>query len=76
MVSGGGMTPEKARRRQQAFRVVNVPMRGLLSLPFATPISGARCWCTTRVARAARPYRQPVSYVEDGDTLLTPGRGN
>jgi hypothetical protein len=39
MVSGGGMTPDRARRQQQIFRVVNVPMRGLLSLPFATPIS-------------------------------------
>jgi deazaflavin-dependent oxidoreductase (nitroreductase family) len=76
MVSGGGMTPEKARRQQQIFRVVNVPMRGLLSLPFATPISRRLMLVHYTGRKSGKAYRQPVSYVEDGDTLLTPGGGN
>ena len=28
------------RRRAQIMRAVNVPMRAVLSLPFATPLSG------------------------------------
>jgi deazaflavin-dependent oxidoreductase (nitroreductase family) len=76
MVSDGGMTPEKARRQQQIFRVVNVPMRGLLSLPFATPISRRLMLVHYSGRKSGKAYRQPVSYVEDGDTLLTPGGGN
>jgi deazaflavin-dependent oxidoreductase (nitroreductase family) len=76
MASGGGMTPEKARRQQQIFRVVNVPMRGLLSLPFATPISRRLMLVHYSGRKTGKAYRQPVSYVEDGDTLLTPGGGN
>jgi deazaflavin-dependent oxidoreductase (nitroreductase family) len=76
MASGGGMTPEKARRQQKIFRVVNVPMRGLLSLPFATPISRRLMLVHFSGRKTGKAYRQPVSYVEDGDGLLTPGGGN
>jgi deazaflavin-dependent oxidoreductase (nitroreductase family) len=76
MASSGGMTPEKARRQQRIFRVVNVPMRGLLSLPFATPISRRLMLVHYTGRKSGKAYRHPVSYVEDGDTLLTPGGGN
>jgi deazaflavin-dependent oxidoreductase (nitroreductase family) len=76
VASGGGMTPEKARRQQQIFRVVNVPMRALLSLPFATPISRRLMLVHYKGRKSGKAYRQPVSYVDDGDTLLTPGGGN
>lgn len=59
MVSGGGMTPERARRQEQIFHVVNVPMRGLASLPFATPISRRLMLVHYRIARAARPIASP-----------------
>jgi hypothetical protein len=73
MVSGGGMTPEGARRQQQVFRVVNVPMRGLLSLPLAIPISRRLMLAHYTARKSGKAYRQPVSHVEGGDTLLTPG---
>jgi hypothetical protein len=50
-------------------------MRRLLSLPFATPISKRLMLLYLTGRRTGRSYRQPVSYVRDGDTLLTPGGG-
>lgn len=71
-------TPQASRplaRRIQArtFRVINVPMRILLGLPFPTP-AGRRLMLLYLTGRkTGRRYRQPVSYIGDGDTLLTPG---
>ena len=64
-------------RRIQAFVMgkVNVLMRALLRLPFATPLSGRLMLVSFTGRRTGRRYRQPVSYVQDGDTLLTPGGG-
>jgi hypothetical protein len=64
-------------RRAQAmfFRIVNVPMRAVLGLPFSTPL-GKRLMLLYLTGRVTgRHYRQPVSYVRDGDDLLTPGGG-
>jgi deazaflavin-dependent oxidoreductase (nitroreductase family) len=71
-------TTKPARRKAQAglFRLVNVPMRALLALPFPTP-PGNRLMLVHHIGRkTGKHYRQPVSYVRDGDTLLTPGGGN
>jgi deazaflavin-dependent oxidoreductase (nitroreductase family) len=57
------------------MRLLNVPMRLLLSLPFPTPLSGALMLLHLTGRRTGKAYRQPVSYVPDGDTLLTPGGG-
>jgi deazaflavin-dependent oxidoreductase (nitroreductase family) len=72
---------EQARRplgrRLQArfFRVVNVPMRAILGLPFATP-PGRRLMLISFTGRkTGKSYRQPVSYVRHDGTLLTPGGG-
>jgi deazaflavin-dependent oxidoreductase (nitroreductase family) len=64
------------RRVQARFmKMVNVPMRRILGLPFPTPL-GRRLMLVYIVGRkTGRLYRQPVSYVADGDTLLTPGGG-
>lgn len=64
------------RRAQAAiFRVVNVPMRALLGLPFPTPLS-KRLMLVHHIGRkTGKDYRQPVSYVSDKGTLLTPGGG-
>ncbi len=65
----------RMRRRARVMRILNVPMRRVLSLPFPTPL-GRRLMVVTLTGRkTGRIYRQPVSYVQDGDTLLTPGGG-
>jgi deazaflavin-dependent oxidoreductase (nitroreductase family) len=74
-------TPRKTRRplrrRGQArfMRVVNVPMRFVLGLPIATPLSRRLMLITFTGRRSGKTYRQPLSYVEHDGTLLTPGGG-
>ena len=68
--------PPLSRRIQvKAFRVVNVPMRAVLGLPFATPLGRNLMLVFLTGRKTGRLYRQPISYVRDGDTLLTPGGG-
>ena len=67
--------PERRRRQARLMRLVNIPMRIVLTLPFATPLSGALMLVTLTGRKTGKTYRQPVSYVPDGDTLLTPGGG-
>ena len=67
--------PFRRRMQARAMRIINVPMRVVLGLPFPTPL-GNRLMLITHVGRkTGRVYRQPVSYVAAGDTLLTPGGG-
>ena len=70
-------TPRPFRRRAQAgiFRLVNVPMRILLGLPFPTPLGSRLMLVHHTGRRTGKHYRQPVSYVRDDGTLLTPGGG-
>ncbi len=80
--ANGGVPPAPGTgrplaRRLQArfFRAANVPMRAVLGLPFPTPL-GRRLMLARIVGRkTGRVYRQPLSYVRDGDALLTPGGG-
>lgn len=67
----------EAQMRRQASRMrrVNVVMRQVLNLPFKTPLSKSLMLLFYKGRSTGRPYRQPVSYVVDGDTLLTPGGG-
>ena len=69
------MPPARRRRQARLMRVANVPMRRLLRLPFRTPLSGRLMLLTFTGRKTGRVYRQPVSYVPDGDTLLTPAGG-
>jgi F420H(2)-dependent quinone reductase len=69
------MRPAPLRRRARRMRVVNVPMRLLLRLPFKTPLNRRLMLLSFTGRKTGRAYRQPVSYVPDGDTLLTPGGG-
>jgi len=73
-------TPSKRplgrRIQQRVFQVVNVPMRAVLGLPFATPLSGRLMLVFLTGRKTGKSYRQPVSYVRDGAALLTPGGGN
>ncbi len=67
--------PTHLERRARVMRRINVAMRLILQLPFRTPLSGQLMLLTYRGRKTGRRYRQPVSYVRDGDTLLTPGGG-
>ena len=50
-------------------------MRAVLGLPFATPLSGRLMLVSLTGRKTGKHYRQPVSYVRQDDTLLTPGGG-
>jgi len=65
------------RRRIQArvMAVVNVPMRVLLRLPFATPLGSRLMLVSFTGRKTGKAYHQPVSYVQQGNILLTPGGG-
>jgi hypothetical protein len=63
------------RRRSRIFRMVNVPMRAVLSLPFPTPLSRNLMLVRYTGRKSGRVYRQPLSYARDGAALLTPGGG-
>jgi hypothetical protein len=67
---------EQMRRRARRMRRVNVPMRVVLNLPFKTFLSRQLMLLFYKGRRTGRAYRQPVSYVADGETLLTPGGGH
>jgi hypothetical protein len=74
--SGPQIRRPLARRVQaRAFRAINVPVRILLGLPFPTPASRRLMLLHLTGRRTGRRYRQPVSYIPDGGTLLTPGGG-
>jgi hypothetical protein len=68
--------PPRLRRQAIAMRIVNVPMRRLLGLPFPTPLGKRLMLLYLTGRRTGRSYRQPVSYVKQGDLLLTPAGGN
>jgi hypothetical protein len=57
------------------FRVLNVPMRFVLGLPASTPLGKRLMLVYLTGRKTGRQYRQPISYVRDGETLLTPGGG-
>jgi deazaflavin-dependent oxidoreductase (nitroreductase family) len=69
------VNPAAMRRRARIMRAVNVPMRAVLGSPFATPLSRNLMLISYTGRKTGKAYRQPVSYVRDGDTLLTPGGG-
>jgi hypothetical protein len=68
--------PLGRRIQQRAFRLLNVPMRAVLGLPVATPLSRRLMLVFLTGRRTGKSYRQPVSYVRDGEALVTPGGGN
>jgi hypothetical protein len=69
------MDESRMRRQAQLMGAANVLMRRLLSLPFPTPLSRRLMLLTVTGRRTGQVYRQPISYVRDGETLLTPGGG-
>jgi deazaflavin-dependent oxidoreductase (nitroreductase family) len=68
--------PSPSRQAQaRLMRLINVPMRALLSLPFPTPVGSRLMLVYLTGRRTGRHYRQPVSYVRHDNSLLTPGGG-
>jgi deazaflavin-dependent oxidoreductase (nitroreductase family) len=67
--------PGRLARRARIMRVVNVPMRPFLRLPFATPASRYLMLLEFTGRKTGKRYQQPVSYTRDGNVLLTPGGG-
>ena len=67
--------PLSRRIQAKVMGVVNIPMRRILGLPFPTPLGNRLMLVYLTGRRTGKHYRQPVSYVRDGDTLLTPGGG-
>jgi hypothetical protein len=67
--------PARLERQARIMKLVNVPMRALLGLPFRTPLSSRLMLVSYAGRKSGNAYRQPISYVRDGDTLLTPGGG-
>ena len=67
--------PTRTQRQARVMRMANIPMRAVLDLPFRTPLSGKLMLVTHTGRVTGRTYRQPVSYVRDGEVLLTPGGG-
>src|SRR6516162_1515065 len=57
------------------FRLLNVPMRFALGLPISTPLGKRLMLVHLTGRKTGRHYRQPISYVRDEETLLTPGGG-
>jgi hypothetical protein len=57
------------------FRVVNVPMRFILSRRRSTPLGKRLMLVYLSGRKSGKEYRQPISYVPDKETLLTPGGG-
>jgi hypothetical protein len=63
------------RLMPRVFRVINVPMRLVLALPVSTPLGKRLMLAYLTGRKTGRHYRQPISYVRDGEMLLTPGGG-
>jgi hypothetical protein len=68
-------TARDRQRRARIMKAINVPMRVVLGLPFATPLGSKLMLISYTGHKTGRHYRQPVSYARDGDVLLTPGGG-
>jgi hypothetical protein len=67
--------PLSRRLQARVMGMLNVPMRVLLGLPFSTPLSSRLMLVSFTGRKTGKAYRQPMSYVPQGDTLLTPGGG-
>ena len=67
--------PARLQRQARLMNALNAPMRLILRLPFATPLSNQLMLVYLTGRKTGRKYVQPVSFVPDNGTLLTPGGG-
>jgi hypothetical membrane protein len=74
-VAAHSKRPLSRQLQARIMGVINVPMRVVLGLPFATPLAGRLMLVSLIGRKTGKHYRQPLSYVQEGDVLLTPGGG-
>ena len=67
--------PMSRRIQSRVMSMLNVFMRPVLRLPFATPLTKRLMLVSFTGRKTGKAYQQPLSYVQQGDTLLTPGGG-
>ncbi len=67
--------PRSRRIQARVMAVMNVPMRVLLGMPFKTPLGDKLMLAYLTGRRSGRHYKVPLSYVRDGQVMLTPGGG-
>jgi F420H(2)-dependent quinone reductase len=65
----------RMRRQATIINAANVVMRRVLALPFPPPLGRSLMLLTVTGRRTGKVYRQPISYVRNRQTLLTPGGG-
>jgi deazaflavin-dependent oxidoreductase (nitroreductase family) len=69
-------SPRRSRfGRERIMAALNVPIKFILRLPFQTPLSRRLMLLSFTGRKTGRAYTIPVSYVQQGDTLLVPGGG-
>jgi deazaflavin-dependent oxidoreductase (nitroreductase family) len=73
--TAGNPVPFKRRVQARVMNTANIGMRRVLGLPVATPLGGRLMLAYIVGRKTGKLYRQPLSYVQDGDVLLTPGGG-
>ncbi len=74
-MSQSSQRPLSRRIQARVMGILNVPMRVILRLPFPTPLTKRLMLVSFTGRKTGKAYRQPVSYAQQGDTLLTPGGG-
>lgn len=67
--------PLSRRLQARVMGILNVFMRPILRLPFPTPLTKRLMLVSFNGRKTGKAYHQPVSYVQQGHTLLTPGGG-
>ena len=56
--------------------VINIPMRVVRRRSSVTPLSGPLTLASLTGRKTGKAYRQPLSYMQQGKTLLTPSGGH
>ncbi len=67
--------PLSRRLQARLMGLLNIPVRVLLRLPFSTPLSSRLMLLSYTGRKTGKAYQQPVSYIQQGGILLTPGGG-
>jgi hypothetical protein len=68
--------PPFGRRIQaRVMSMLNIFMRLVLRLPFPTPLTKRLMLVSFPGRKTGKAYQQPLSYVQQDDTLITPGGG-
>jgi deazaflavin-dependent oxidoreductase (nitroreductase family) len=67
--------PFGRRIQARVMSMLNIFMRPVLRLPFPTPLTKRLMLVSFTGRKTGKAYQQPLSYVQQDDTLLTPGGG-